>query len=102
MLATDAIHGFGTLASEDDNPFGVVDLSAFELITGISGIEAPDEIVSDDEPIVLSLRIPKVRFTIGTADGWSGLSDGNPEDIQLSTSWQHSVRVPHPSKRLAT
>ncbi|MEC7064793.1 MAG: hypothetical protein VXX05_01600, partial [Candidatus Thermoplasmatota archaeon] len=85
VLATDAIHGFGTLASEDDdNPFGVVDLSAFELITGISGIEAPDEIVSDDEPIVLSLRIPKVRFTIGTADGWSGLSDGNPEDIQLS------------------
>ncbi|MEC8816619.1 MAG: hypothetical protein VXX34_04410 [Candidatus Thermoplasmatota archaeon] len=85
VLATDAIHGFGTLASEDDdNPFGVVDLSAFELITGISGIEAPDEIVSDDEPIVLSLRIPKVRFTIGTADGWSDLSDGNPEDIQLS------------------
>ena len=29
VLATDAIHGFGTLASEDDdNPFGVVDLSA--------------------------------------------------------------------------
>ena len=62
----------------------MVDLSAFELITGISGIEAPDEIVSDDEPIVLSLRIPKVRFTIGTANGWSDLSDGNPEDIQLS------------------
>ncbi|MGB2373656.1 MAG: hypothetical protein ACPIA6_08160, partial [Poseidonia sp.] len=73
------------MASEDEeNPFGVVDLSAFELITGISGIEAPDEIVSDDEPIVLSLRIPEVKFTIGSANGWNDLSSGNPEDIQLS------------------
>ena len=84
-IATDGIHGLGTMASEDEeNPFGVVDLSAFELITGISGIEAPDEIVSDDEPIVLSLRIPEVKFTIGSANGWNDLSSGNPEDIQLS------------------
>ncbi|MGB1419216.1 MAG: hypothetical protein ACPG7K_00385 [Poseidonia sp.] len=84
-IATDGIHGLGAMASEDEeNPFGVVDLSAFELITGISGIEAPDEIVSDDEPIVLSLRIPEVKFTIGSANGWNDLSSGNPEDIQLS------------------
>ena len=84
-LATDGIHGLGMLAAEDEeNPFGVVDLSAFELVTGISGIEAPDEVVSDDEPIVLSLRIPEVRFTIGTANGMSDLTSGNPEDIQLS------------------
>ena len=84
-IATDGIHGLGIMASEDEeNPFGVVDLSAFELITGISGIEAPDEIVSDDEPIVLSLRIPEVKFTIGSANGWNDLSSGNPEDIQLS------------------
>ena len=84
-IATDGIHGLGTMASEDEeNPFGVVDLSAFELITGISGIEAPDEIVSDDEPIVLSLRIPEVKFTIGSANGWNDLSSNNPEDIQLS------------------
>ena len=84
-LATDGIHGLGMLAAEDEeNPFGVVDLSAFELVTGISGIEAPDEVVSDDEPIVLSLRIPEVKFTIGTVNGLSDLTSGNPDDIQLS------------------
>ncbi len=71
----------------------MIDLSAFELITGISGIEAPDEIVSDDEPIVLSLRIPEVKFTIGTANGYSDLTSGDPSQIDLSivTSGLQSV-----------
>jgi len=95
-LATDGIHGLGEVVADnddDENPFSVVDLSAFELITGISGIEAPDEIVSDDEPIVLSLRIPEVKFTIGTANGYSDLSSGDPNQIELSivTSGLQSV-----------
>ena len=84
-VVTDGIHGMGTLLAEDqENPFDVVDLSAFQIRTGISGIEAPDETVSDDEPIVLSLTIPEVKFTIGSANGWSGLSSPNPEEISLS------------------
>jgi hypothetical protein len=95
-LATDGIHGLGEIAADDDdedNPFSVIDLAAFELITGISGIEAPDEIVSDDEPIVLSLRIPEVKFTIGTANGYSDLTSGDPTQIDLSivTSGLQSV-----------
>ena len=95
-LATDGIHGLGAIAADNDdenNPFSVIDLAAFELITGISGIEAPDEIVSDDEPIVLSLRIPEVKFTIGTANGYSDLSSGDPSQIDLSivTSGLQSV-----------
>lgn len=97
-LATDGIHGFGAMAADDsDNPFSVVDLSAFEIITGISGIEAPDEIVSDDEPIVLSLRIPEVKFNMGAANGYSGLSsvstsgDVNELDLSIVTSGLQSV-----------
>ena len=97
-LATDGIHGFGAMAADDsDNPFSVIDLSAFEIITGISGIEAPDEIVSDDEPIVLSLRIPEVKFNMGAANGYSGLSsvstsgDVNELDLSIVTSGLQSV-----------
>ena len=83
-VVTDGVHGLGKLVeNEADSPFGVMDLSEFEIRTSIDGIEAPDGVVSDDEPIVLSLTIPTVEFTLGTESGWEELS-GNPEDIQLS------------------
>ena len=83
-VVTDGIHGLGDLAEEEDNPFGVMDLSAFEIRTSISGIEAPDGVVSDEEPIKLSLTIPEVKFTIGSDGGWNQLSESNPEDLKLS------------------
>ena len=83
-VVTDGIHGLGAIAEAEDNPFGVMDLSAFEVRTSISGIEAPDGVVSDEEPIRLSLTIPEVRFTIGSDGGWNQLSESNPEDLQLS------------------
>ena len=84
-VVTDGIHGLGDLAEdEEDNPFGVMDLSAFEIRTSISGIEAPDGVVSDEEPIMLSLTIPEVKFTIGSDGGWNQLSESNPEDLKLS------------------
>ena len=84
-VITDAIHGGGALLAEDDNnPFGEVDLSAFEIRTSISGIEAPDEVVSDDEPITLSISIPEVEFTIGSGTGWGELSETAPEDLKVS------------------
>ena len=93
-VITDAIHGGGALLAEDDNnPFGEVDLSAFEIRTSISGIEAPDEVVSDDEPITLSISIPEVEFTIGSGTGWGELSETAPEDLKVSivTSGLQSV-----------
>ena len=84
-VVTDGIHGLGEVVENDpESPFAVMDLSRFEIRTAIDGIEAPDELVSDDEPIVLSLTIPKVEFTLGTESGWEELSETNPEDIQLS------------------
>ena len=84
-IVTDAIHGAGVLIAEDEsNPFGEVDLSAFELRTSISGIEAPDDVVSDDEPITLSLVIPEVEFTIGSGTGWGEMTETAPEDLKVS------------------
>ncbi|MDP6194192.1 MAG: hypothetical protein QF880_00535 [Candidatus Poseidonia sp.] len=84
-VITDAIHGGGALLAENEsNPFGEVDLSAFEIRTSISGIEAPDEVVSDDEPITLSISIPEVEFTIGSGTGWGELSETAPEDLKVS------------------
>ena len=84
-VITDAIHGGGTLIAEsEDNPFSELDLSAFEIRTSISGIEAPDEVVSDDEPITLSVVIPEVEFTIGSGTGWGEMSETAPEDLKVS------------------
>ena len=85
QVITDAIHGGGAIVEgREDNPFGELDLSAFEVRTSISGIEAPDEVVSDDEPITLSISIPEVEFTIGSGTGWGELSNTAPEDLKVS------------------
>ena len=80
---TDLIHQAGTLAEEDGN-VAAMDLSSFEIRTSISGIDAPDDVVSDDEPIILSLSIPEVTFTIGTGMGWSEMANSDPSELQLS------------------
>lgn len=80
---TDLIHQAGTLAEESGDVTDM-DLSAFQIKTSISGIEAPDETVSDDEPIVLSISIPEVTFTIGTGLGWFEMAETDPNDIRLS------------------
>ena len=74
---TDFIHQMGKYA-EGNESIGEMDLEAFEIRTAVSGIEAPDEVVSDDEPITLSVSIPKVTFTIGTDQGWSDLPKIQP------------------------
>ena len=79
---TDFIHQMGKYA-EGNESIGEMDLEAFEIRTAVSGIEAPDEVVSDDEPITLSVSIPKVTFTIGTDQGWSGLAE-DPTGVKLS------------------
>ena len=79
---TDFIHQMGKYA-EGNESIGEMDLEAFEIRTAVSGIEAPDEVVSDDEPITLSVSIPKVTFTIGTDQGWSGFAE-DPTGVKLS------------------
>ena len=94
LLLTDFIHGQAGLYEDgkkvinpeepDYNPFKQIDLSAFNVVTSISGIEAPDEIVSDDEPITFSVSIPEVEFTIGSGTGWGEISETAPEDLKIS------------------
>lgn len=84
-VATDAIHGYGMMFADDEEiPFNTLDLSAFEIRTSIDGIEAPGEVVSDDEPIKLTLKIPEVKFTLSTGMGWSEMANTAPEDLSVS------------------
>jgi hypothetical protein len=86
IALTDLIHQAGDLA-EEDGSVAAMDLSAFEIRTAISGIEAPDGVVSDDEPIKLTVSIPEVTFTVGTGMGWFELAEASQEggsDIKLS------------------
>ena len=102
-LITDGIHGAGEIAQEDsDSPFSTIDLSAFEIRTAVSGIDAPDQVVSDEEPITFSVSIPKVKFTIGTESGWTELNSGNPEDIKLSLITSRMQSIFHHPFQMAT
>ena len=53
-----------------------VDLDAFVIEFSIGGIDAPDFVVSDNEGIFLSMKIPKVRFKMevdgNLAEMWTG------------------------------
>jgi hypothetical protein len=80
---TDLIHQAGVLAEEEGSVTDM-DLSAFEIRTSIAGIEAPDDVVSDDEPITLSVSIPEVTFTIGTGLGWFEMAETDPSELKLS------------------
>ena len=102
-VITDAIHGGGALVeASDDNPFSEFDLSAFEIRTSISGIEAPDEVVSDDEPITLSITIPKVEFTLGSGTSWDEMSTTAPEDLKVSVVTGGIQSVFHRPVQMAT
>ena len=76
---TDTIHEIGT-EIESNESIERMDLSGFELKTKISGIEAPDETISDEEPITLKVTIPRVTFTIGLDLNTDeiGTDDSNP------------------------
>ena len=93
-LATAIIHQAGEEAEKDDS-IATMDLSKFELRTSIDGIEAPDEVVSDEVPITLKLSIPEVTFTIGTDVSISELSSGEDIDPKLTVVTSHLQSVFH-------
>ncbi len=100
---TDLIHQAGQLA-EEDGSVQDMDLSAFEIRTAISGIEAPDGVVSDDEPIKLTVSIPEVTFTVGTGMGWFELveaAQANGSDIKLSVITSSLESLFHQPMRMA-
>ena len=85
-ILTDEIH----LASEeleniDQNPqFSAVDISNFQIETSLAGLGTPGPVVSDEVGLSVSLKIPKVRFTLAISSPWGDLLSGNPDLITLS------------------
>jgi hypothetical protein len=73
-VLTEYIHEAGKKLPEQENsPLTNVDLSGFQIKTKVKGLEAPDLDIGDDEPITLSVKIPKVEFTLDV--------DGNIQDM---------------------
>ena len=85
-ILTDEIH----LASEEleninQNPqFSAVDISNFQIETSLAGLGTPGPVVSDEVGLSVSLKIPKVRFTLAVSSPWGDLLSGNPDLITLS------------------
>ena len=85
-ILTDEIH----LASEeleniDQNPqFSAVDISNFQIETSLAGLGTPGPVVSDEVGLSVSLKIPKVRFTLAVSSPLGDLLSGNPDLITLS------------------
>lgn len=61
-----------------------MDLSSFIIQTSISGIEAPDQDVTDDEPLTFKVNIPEVSFTIGVEANAAELQEGNTDGMRIS------------------
>ena len=63
------------LASDNNNNFGNLDMSGFslELDFPYDGLVDDDEAVSDEEGLVMSLRVPRVRTTVGVDNTWAEL-----------------------------
>ena len=85
-LLTNEIH----IASEklediEENPqFSNVDISDFSIETSLAGLGTPGPVVSDEVGLSVSLKIPKVRFTLAVSSSWGDLFSGNPDLITLS------------------
>ena len=85
-ILTDEIH----LASEElenidqNTQFSAVDISNFQIETSLAGLGTPGPVVSDEVGLSVSLKIPKVRFTLAVSSPWGDLLSGNPDLITLS------------------
>ena len=80
---TGLLHQVGTELEESEN-IETMDLSKFIIETEISGIEAPDGVVSDETPITLKVTIPEVTFKIGIEADFEKLQNEDPSGMSIS------------------
>ena len=74
------------LSMDPNNNFGRLDMSGFylELDFPYEGLIDEDNAVSDEKGIVMSLRIPQVRVTVGVDNSWAELiSMAQGEDAEV-------------------
>jgi len=73
------------LENIDEGPeFSAVDISDFSIETSLAGLGTPGPVVSDEVGLSVSLKIPKVRFTLAVSSPWGDLLSGDPDLITLS------------------
>ena len=72
------------LPEQDDSPLTHVDLSGFQIKTGVKGIGAPDITIGDDEPITLSVEIPMVEFKLDIDGNLGEMIGGDMESLEVS------------------
>ncbi len=80
------------LTSDTNNNFGRLDMTGFSLELDIpyDGLVDNDEAVSDEEGLVMSLHVPRVRTTVGLDNTWAELisiagGDGGEHQIGVTT-----------------
>ena len=72
------------LTDLEDSYFTAVDISEFEFKTRLKGVGAPDLIVSDEEPLSLTLNIPKVTFKLQLDGDIGKILSGDLEGLEVS------------------
>ena len=72
------------LMDQEELNFKLVDITDFEVKTRLKGVGAPDLIVSDEEPLSLTLTIPKVTFKLQLDGDWGRVFGGDIDGLQIS------------------
>ena len=72
------------LMDQEELNFKSVDITDFEFKTRLKGVGAPDLIVSDEEPLSLTLTIPKVTFKLQLDGDWGRVFGGDVDGLQIS------------------
>ena len=82
------------LTEFEDSPFNEVDIGDFEIETSLAGLGQPGPIVGDEVPLSVSIKIPKVRYTLAISSPWGDLFSGDPDLLTFSLLTEDSIRSP--------
>lgn len=82
------------LTEFEDSPFNEVDIGDFEIKTSLAGLGEPGPIVGDEIPLSVSIKIPKVRYTLAISSPWSDLFSGDLDLLTFSLLTEDSIRSP--------
>ena len=82
------------LTEFEDSPFNEVDIGDFEIETSLAGLGQPGPIVGDEVPLSVSIKIPKVRYTLAISSPWGDLFSGDPDLLTFSLLTEDTIRSP--------
>ena len=82
------------LTEFEDSPFNEVDIGDFEIKTSLAGLGEPGPIVGDEIPLSVSIKIPKVRYTLAISSPWGDLFSGDLDLLPFSLLTEDSIRSP--------